>query len=552
MKKRKLTIQSIAAIAGIFCLIMIMISIMILHFCAMPESSNISESGSELNPSFTAPEILESLEFQEFTEIPKNSDNLEIPVFPQIALEIPEIRQQEALMIVEAELANYSDTLSVQTSRENFSGTGYLSPLRDGDSLRAAFMIPSPQHYDLTICVCADVTDSENFSVTNALLLNQQKVGEFTITERERFVRVTFPGIYLPAGQVELSIQTIDGKISLDYFEISSHTELYALNYQKQDDVSDRQASPGAKKLMQFLKQNYGKNILSGQYVSSEQNTELESIYQVTGKYPAIRFCDVYSENPEYTIQACKEWAQRGGIVGLLWNWDDPGFPLADAVPSGSIDEDGTSIHYQTDAAILTESEITQKLQSNAISPFCAQILREIDETAEILKPLAEQDIPVLWRPLQEAGGGWYWWGESGAEAYRWLWDVLYRRLTEYHGLHNLIWIWNGQNAQYLVNPSQYDIASLDVYLDPEQDFGSRYEQFLSLYHMTKGKKLLALSECGALPDVNRMFRDHAIWSFAGLWYDEYLLNETDIETEKLIHYYNSEKVITLDQIKSD
>ena len=138
-------------------------------------------------------------------------------------------------MIVEAELANYSDTLSVQTSRENFSGTGYLSPLRDGDSLRAAFMIPSPQHYDLTICVCMDITDredSENFSVTNALLLNQQKVGEFTITERKRFVRVTFPGIYLPAGQAELSIQTIDGNISLDYFEISSHTELYALNYQ--------------------------------------------------------------------------------------------------------------------------------------------------------------------------------------------------------------------------------------------------------------------------------------------------------------------------------
>ncbi|MDE6729922.1 MAG: glycoside hydrolase family 26 protein [Oscillospiraceae bacterium] len=410
-------------------------------------------------------------------------------------------------------------------------------------------MIPSPQHYDLTICVCMDHAniDSENFSVTNALLLNQQKIGEFTITEPERFVRVTFPGIYLPAGQADLSIQIIDGNISLDYFEISNHTELYALSYQKQDALSNSNASPGAKQLMQFLKQNYGKNILSGQYVSNGQNPELETIYHATGKYPAIRFCDLYSENPENTIHACEDWAERGGIVGLLWNWTDPDFPLADAVPSGSIDENGTSIHYQTDAAMLTEVEITQKLQSDQISQSCAQILREIDQTAEILKPLAEQDIPVLWRPLPEAGGGWYWWGESGAEAYRWLWDVLYRRLTEYHGLHNLIWIWNGQDANYLVNPSQYDIASLDVYLNPEQEFNSRYEQFLALYHMTKGKKLLALSECSSLPDVNLMFRDHAIWSFAGLWHDDYL---HEIDTEKLIAYYNSEKVITLDELK--
>ena len=118
--------------------------------------------------------------------------------------------------------------------------------------------------------------------------------------------------------------------------------------------------------------------------------------------------------------------------------------------------------------------------------------------------------------------------------------------MTEYHNLHNLIWIWNGQSESYLVN--QYDIASMDIYLNPDEDFGSRYEQFVSLYRMTKHKKILALSEVSTLPDMNLMFRDNTIWSFAGLWYDNYL---SDINPETLIHFYNSEKVLTLDDVRN-
>lgn len=565
MKNRK----TIAGIAGIVCVVMIAIIIaVILNLKFKPDqdsnqdnnldnNQNISlDSGQDLHSVPESGEFPELFEIPEISENQENLKNPEIPEFSQIPLDLPEIQQQDALMIVEAELADYSDNLTVQNSRENFSGSGYVSALRDGDTIRAGFMIPSPQHYDLTVCVCMDDADAGN-PVTNALLLNQEIVGEFTVTEPANFVRVTFPGVYLPAGQVELSLRIMDGGICPDYFEISGNTELSALNYQKQDGLSDSGASPNAQKLMQFLKQNYGNYTLSGQYVSDPENTELEQIYTLTGHYPAIRFSDINfknSENSWENIRACQDWAQRGGIVGLSWDWDDPGFALTDAVPSGSIDEDGTSIRYQTDVAMLTDAEITQKLQSGAMTSACAQILCEIDDTAELLKPLAEQDVPILWRPLPEAGGGWYWWGESGAEAYRWLWDVVRRRLTDYHKLHNLIWIWNGQNVQYLVNPAQYDIASLDIYLESGQDFQSRHEQFLALYHMTKGKKLLALSECGSLPDVNMMHRDHTIWSFTGLWYDEYLSQyldpDSDLDSE-LIHYYNSEKVLTLDEINS-
>ncbi|MFR4476933.1 MAG: hypothetical protein ACLT3Y_06835 [Ruminococcus callidus] len=38
--------------------------------------------------------------------------------------------------------------------------------------------------------------------------------------------------------------------------------------------------------------------------------------------------------------------------------------------------------------------------------------------------------------------------------------------MTEYHHLNNLLWVWNGQSSSFLVDSSQYDIASLDLYVE--------------------------------------------------------------------------------------
>lgn len=104
------------------------------------------------------------------------------------------------------------------------------------------------------------------------------------------------------------------------------------------------------------------------------------------------------------------------------------------------------------------------------ITEDCEALIRDIDKAAKALKKLQSQNVPVLWRPLQEASNGWYWWGSAGSDAYQWLWNLLYTRLTEYHKLHNLIWIWNGQSESYTVPETQYDIASADIYLDATEN----------------------------------------------------------------------------------
>ena len=92
--------------------------------------------------------------------------------------------------------------------------------------------------------------------------------------------------------------------------------------------------------------------------------------------------------------------------------------------------------------------------------------------------------------------------------------------------------------------------------MKPDKDFGSRYEQFLAMQNMVGKNKLIALSECSSIPDIDASFRDNAVWSFFGLWYGKYLcdengeLSEEFTSKDKLVRAYNSDGAITLDEYK--
>lgn len=506
---------------------------------SLVEDSDPDETGAE--PEGTDPRKIEAA-----TTEPSG------PSYPVVELEVPEIERIDTDIILEAEEAAYTGLLSVETLLSGFSGEGYLAGfnLNPGDAVEAACTIDAAQHYDITISVYADT------AVTNALAVNGERIGTFTIDESGHFVRVTFSGVYLPKGDVTLSIQEIDGQFALDYFEISDYDEMYQMEYRESYELSDPSASPNAQKLMDYMGMHYGAKVLTGQYAAGSSNTEADVIFQLTGKYPAIRFSDLagYTKNSTAqktdAIAASQAWWERGGIVGLIWHWDAP--MGVSSVYAEETDFSLMDALTDEDLALLTQEEIDELYDNDEITEECYTILRDIDTVSEELKVLAEQDIPVLWRPLHEASGDWFWWGADGAPAYRWLWKLLYTRMTEYHGLHNLIWIWNGQSADYLVNAEMYDIASLDIYLPADKTYSSRYEQYVLLSRMTKGEKMLALSETSSIPDMNDMFRDHCIWSFFGLWYGEYLIGEDGAFSEKytsadaMVSLYNSEAALTL------
>ena len=42
-------------------------------------------------------------------------------------------------------------------------------------------------------------------------------------------------------------------------------------------------------------------------------------------------------------------------------------------------------------------------------------MIKDIDLVGSYLKTLKDKGIPVIWRPLHEAGGRWFWWGMDAA-----------------------------------------------------------------------------------------------------------------------------------------
>lgn len=51
---------------------------------------------------------------------------------------------------------------------------------------------------------------------------------------------------------------------------------------------------------------------------------------------------------------------------------------------------------------------------ANTSSTDYALLLSDMDAIAKELLILQAANIPVLWRPLHEADGGWFWWGAYG------------------------------------------------------------------------------------------------------------------------------------------
>ena len=177
------------------------------------------------------------------------------------------------------------------------------------------------------------------------------------------------------------------------------------------------------------------------------------------------------------------------------------------------------------------------------------QILADIDYAAEQLKTLQDNDIPVLFRPLHEASGGWFWWGSDGAEPYKKLWKLMYDRMTNYHRLNNLIWVWNGQDASWYPGDEYCDIVSEDIYADAH-DYSPKSSKFIDAVDYCTEKKIVTLSENGVLFDIDKAIAANTLWSWFCVWGGSYAdVTGTYTEADMWKTVYQHENAITLDEL---
>ncbi len=263
--------------------------------------------------------------------------------------------------------------------------------------------------------------------------------------------------------------------------------------------------------------------MLSGAMANVNYNTnEADWVYKHTGKYPALN-CFDYIHAPfsstggwiDYGNPAIAlGWSDAGGIVAAMWHWNMKANNGTDWSFNCGTEAKQTSFS-PSDIFYLT-SEGYQKMIS------------DIDQVAEWMKPLAQQHIPILWRPLHEAQGNWseqypnvnrawFWWGADGPAAFVQLWKVMYDRMVNHHGLTNLIWVFTtGDSKQWYPGDEYVDIVGYDFY---NHDINS----MKSLYQMMKSNypgKLLAVTECGNIPKISEQWAAGLYWSYFMPWYD--------------------------------
>lgn len=418
---------------------------------------------------------------------------------------------------------------------------------QDGDGLEVKIQITESGFYDINvISKSADGGSKENY-----LLVDGESMGTVQVEGRE-FTDSISRRVYMEAGEHTVAIMKYWGWIHIDKLQVKQSDELDDARFDIEPVLVNSNATENTKRLMTYLCDIYGTDILSGQYCDGGMfGHENATIWKTTGgKYPAILGLDMIEYTPSrvangsssQAVEYAIEYWEKGGIVTFCWHWNAPEKYLTGQWYSGFYKE-YTNINLA-------------KIMNGEDQEGYDLLMADIDAIAQQLLKLQEAGVPILWRPLHEASGGWFWWGASGADAYKELYVLLYEKLTNEYGLNNLIWVWNGQDKDWYPGDEYVDIIGEDIY-PGEKVYTAQTSKYLEVLDYTDAKKMIVLSENGCLFDPDLAIRDGAMWGYFGTWGGEfvstsqelYLYSEQYTEESMLKKVYEHEHVITRDEL---
>lgn len=511
------------------------------------ETSQSGESTSNSDANY-----LSGLNENKRTEFNTSLDLSEVE-FTSSDLSIPE-------QFFEAEIdAEYTGNVKISTPLiPGFTGDSYLEGLNtEGDEIIFTVNIEESGTYDLCFNTGRYSTgNSENYVNVDGVMQ-----GTVVTIAGEQFYESTLSQVYLEAGERKISMTPLNGYIWVDNLTVRpAQTFLNADHYNVTAELSNENASQETKNLYKFLCDTYGKYTISGQYCDDGYNgATMGEIYEKTGEYPAMLGLDLIEYSPSRVEKSGSDtgsnaienamdwWICRGGIVTMCWHWN---------APTPYLLNNNDHPWYEGFYADATTIDL-DKIMNGQDEEGYQLLLDDIAAIAKQLQRLEDAGVPVLWRPLHEAGGNatsspWFWWGDCEAESYIALWNLLYQQLTEVHGLDNLIWVWNGQRADYYPGDDTVDIIGWDIYA-PEHSYSSQSSTFIESVGYTDETKIIALTENGVLIDPELSFRDNARWSWFCTW--ESFMTQFGVGIEANTEFYmwekvfQSERVLSLDEL---
>ncbi|MEF2966347.1 glycosyl hydrolase [Paenibacillus sp. M1] len=482
------------------------------------------------------------------------------------------VHADAALFTIESENTQLSSDLQVATEiygqpKPGYSGSGFVW-MQNSGTMTFTVTVPETGMYSISTRYMQELSPDGRLQY---LTVNGVTKGSYMLPYTTTWSNFDFGFHKLTQGSNTIQVKAGWGFAYFDTFTVD-YADLDPLEVQPV--LTDPEATPETQILMNYLTEVYGNHIISGQqeiYGSGNNgNYELEFdwIYDLTGKYPAIRGFDFMNYNPLYgwedgTTDRVIDWVNnRGGIATASWHINVPrnftNYQLGAFVDWKDATYKPTETNFNTANAVVPGTKEYQ------------YVMMTIEDLAEQLQILQDNNVPVIFRPYHEAEGNgglngegaWFWWASAGAEVYKQLWDLLYTELTETYGLHNLIWTYN--SYVYSTSPAWYpgddqvDIVGYDKY----NTIYNRYDGlsgvpnedaitsiFYQLVNLTDGKKMVAMTENDTVPSVQNLTEEKAGWLYFCPWYGEHLMSSAFNYPATLTTLYQSDYVITLDEL---
>lgn len=294
-----------------------------------------------------------------------------------------------------------------------------------------------------------------------------------------------------------------------------------------------------------YLRSVYGKQVITCQQMMGNECYEDLVFYNATNDLTAMKGYDFIfctgSYHSDDMIDEAIEWSKEsGGLCAFTWHWN---------VPKDIDNPEGGYAFYT--------SEITNFSQVNAVTPGTKEyetVIHDIDLIATKIQRMESEGVTILFRPLHEASGAWFWRGLQGRdsatnEVFQKLWYMIYDRLENYHKLTNIIWVWNGQNPHTAIHPNAFDIEGIDRYYDQEdisaEALSTYYEKCYGelagydkycaeLAGMESTGKMMALTECGYIPDPEGIKAANTMWLYYMVWNGDFIY-ETDAAGKAMV-----------------
>jgi mannan endo-1,4-beta-mannosidase len=262
---------------------------------------------------------------------------------------------------------------------------------------------------------------------------------------------------------------------------------------------------PEGREILEYFQSIYGKRILSGYNVY----VHTPDVYEQTGMLAAIWGRDIRWLPPvEELVDHAKS---HGYLLTLHWHW-----------------------FFGGDSAWKSKRK-SQVDVGRVITPGTAEhsiAMKEMAAAADVLEKLQEAGIVVLWRPLHEIDGGWFWWTDlNNPENTAELWRMMFRYFTRDRKLNNLIWVYSAGvgdlkkkpvefRKRFYPGPEYVDISGIDLYgVNPAED-EEPYKTFFRAMGEVSPGKMLALGECDELPNPEKLAAGKIpVWLYGLPWW---------------------------------